>query len=442
MTNLAKIPDGPVDAATRPLRVAICGEVNSGKSTVANALLRARKLPDLFGTKARPFIHIRSGEDAAIKAVYSDGREETVDELTSEAAKDAQRCDIVAKSPHLEGFEFIEMPFLNERDITDEQVAQVESADLLIWTTIASQAWRLSEKTILDRCEKRPEAAILVVSRADKLRSDEDRSKLMSRMERETGDYFRNIVMMRGKDVIIDAAADDDEAWDNTGAPEILSYLQTLGEEVRGAKARAIQAVEMIAADAGQDEDEAEEDADTKTAEVVELDPSRTKSPLGALAQAVAQAKGVELTEDGDAPSKPAAPAKEVSTEVPASPDLSPQARSKLEALMPALHGCAAVGIAPLGSDDEVEFLKGSADDWPSVGEVCKAMYDADAQLDPAAAGEPLQCHMSLRHHQIMTQCYPRKGAAVFMIAPTARMNHAIARTAFQRLTKAIEQTR
>ena len=120
----------------------------------------------------------------------------------------------------------------------------------------------------------------------------------------------------------------------------------------------------------------------------------------------------------------------------------SEAARSKLAALMPALHGCDAVGIAPLGDSGEVDFLKGDAADWPEIGTACQSMYRAEAKLDPDAADEPLQSHLSLHRHQVITQSYPRRGMALFMIAPTARMNHGIARTAFSRLTKALEQVR
>ena len=191
-----------------------------------------------FGEKTRPFIHIRHGADVSVTARFAGGREEQLDAMSADVLKEAEACNLVTDADHLKGFEIVEMPFLNERDIRDDQIAFVESADLLVWTTIASQAWRLSEKTILDRCEKRPRAAVLVVSRTDKLRSDVDREKLRSRMERETADYFRSIVMMRGKDVVIDASASDDDAWIDTAAPELLQHLRGLGDEVRAAQGR------------------------------------------------------------------------------------------------------------------------------------------------------------------------------------------------------------
>ena len=270
----------------------------------------------------------------------------------------------------------------------------------------------MSEKSILDRCEKRPKAAVLVISRTDKLRSDGDREKLRSRVERETSDYFRSIVMMRGKDVVIDASAGDEDAWIDTAAPELLQKLRELGAEVRTAQADALAAMTALA-DAN-----AEAEVEPEGAKIVPLHEPAEPVPTG-LAMAMAKARAHQT---------PAASA-ESAEPVTDAPSFSGDARSRLAALMPALHGCDAVGIAPLGDDGAVEFLKGQSADWPEIGTACRSMYRAEVKLDPEAADEPLQSHMSLNRHQLITQSYPRRGLTLFMIAPTARMNHGIART-------------
>lgn len=486
MTSLAKItPDSQDDAAMKPIRVVICGEVNSGKSTVVNAILKGRVLPDLFGGKTRPFIHIRSGDADALTARYAGGKETALDAMTSDALQEAEACEFVSGADQLAGFEFIEMPFLNERTLSDDEIAFVEAADIIVWTTIASQAWRLSEKSILDRCERRPEAAVLVVSRADKLRSKADREKLLSRMERETGDYFREIVMMHGKDSIVEAAGTDAAKWETTGAPELLGHLERLSVEVREKQAAALSAVEELAEsqfDAAEDADE--EPAPVSTANVVPLArPTQVAEPvvepepvaeaepdthaeagLGALADAVAMAKGkvvAPVTVEADTPTEPEAEVEETPepvveaepieaqaveepafTEIPDEPKVPSSARAKIAELLPVMHGCSAVGFAPLGNESETEFLKGDAATWSEIGPACRNMYAADAKLDPQTAGEPILSHVTLRSHQFLTQSYPRKGVVLFMIAPTARMNHALARTAFQRLSRTLEQAR
>lgn len=466
----------------KPLRVVVCGEVNSGKSTVINALLRGRVLPDLFGAKSRPFIHVRPGDAGSITARVA-GADVPLDEMTSDALREAETCEVITEAAYLDGFEIIEMPFLNERDITQDQIAFVEAADLLVWTTIASQAWRLSEKTILDRCEKRPSAAVLVVSRCDKLRSDEDRGKLLGRMERETGDYFREIVMMHGKDTIIEAAATDDAAWETTAAPVLLGHLRTLAVDVREAKAAALAAVQALAAQQG----DADDAAGLPSAEIVQLNAAKPEvNRLSALERAVQIAASPQPVAETaaepafepepepepkpepeteakaeapvDAPSHsgspefvsvrgtgtplPQIPARAAFAAIPKTPQISASVRQQIAAVLPAIHGCTAIGFAPLDAAEDVEFLMGEPDDWPEIGAACRAMYEAEARLDTEGEGVPIQSHMTLHDHQVLMKSYPRKGVALFFIARTARMNHALARTAFERLTRTVDQAR
>ncbi|MEM9317982.1 MAG: dynamin family protein [Pseudomonadota bacterium] len=423
MTRAVKIPaEASPETDQTPVRVVLCGEVNSGKSTVLNALMRGPVLPDLFGTKERPFIHVRTGDTAAQVVHGRDGSESTHDGLSDAVLQAAESCEIIGTSEHLAGLEIVEMPFLNERDITDEQIAYVESADIIIWTTIASQAWRLSEKTILDRCENRSSLAIMVVSRGDKLRSDEDREKLMGRLERETGDYFRDIVMMHGKDTLIAAAAEDDEAWETTAAPVLLTYLREMAEEVRDAKASALAAMVSLTSEAMDDGE--------MTAEIVQLKPDPETETLEAQPQEdSAFAVIAEIPED-DAP---------IEEKAENSPLLPAKARTALEELLPALHGCTAVGLVALDGNDEVEFLRGSEEDWAELGAACISMHLAAKEIEPAATQEPLLSHMALKSHQFIMQSFPRKKALMFMLASSARMNHGIARTAFSRLVRAYE---
>lgn len=454
MTVVAQFdPHAEGDGAPSTIRVVVCGEVNSGKSTLINALLRGRVLPDLFGTKARPFIHVRPGDRAQTQACYADGSETSCDELTSEVLREAASCNITRDAAHLAGLEIIEMPYLNERDITDEQIAFVESADVLVWMTIASQAWRLSEKTILDRCEKRPKAAVLVVSRADKLRSDDDRAKLLGRLERETEDYFRSIVLLRGKDTTIDAAGSDDEAWNLTAAPELAAHLGRLAAEVRTSKVAAVAALEDLVNSADDEEDMSGE-IGMGSADIVPINAAAsdwvedTSAGATIVVDDVAEEPETREPETAVAPARPpmAHPAQiEASSDEVALPEgavLSTSAQAAMTALLPALHGCDAVGVVALDDAAQLQFLKGSDADWPAIGSACHSLVSAGLKLDTTVQNEPFAAHIALRGHHFILQTSPRKKAILFMLAPVARMNHGIARTAFTRLARSLEQSR
>jgi len=176
------------DSASDVVRIVICGEVNSGKSTVLNGLLRQNVLPDFFGAAVRPYILVTQGETAKCGILRDGGEEEEVETFEGCDFSDSSMCMVVSDRDHLSGFEIVEVPYLNEKQIPDDMVDLISSADILIWTTIASQAWRLSEKTILDKLENRPKRSVLAVSRADKLRNDADRARMRERLARETPD--------------------------------------------------------------------------------------------------------------------------------------------------------------------------------------------------------------------------------------------------------------
>ena len=62
-----------VDGNTRPLRIAVCGEVSSGKSTILNTLLRAPVLPDNIGRSSRPIIQVCHRAAPGAEVLRSDG---------------------------------------------------------------------------------------------------------------------------------------------------------------------------------------------------------------------------------------------------------------------------------------------------------------------------------------------------------------------------------
>ncbi len=217
-----------VKATSRPLfKIVICGEVNSGKSTVLNAVLRGRYLPDNIGQTARPLISARYRDRPGADVHFADGQSETLDD-TSDPARllGAEQVRLWSDVPQIDGFEFIELPLTTAEDVTDDEVDVVRSADALIWVTIASQAWRLTEKSILARFgDAVPERSLIVVSRADKLRNKTDSEKLRGRVERETSEQFDACVFLNGANRTIDAATTTSDKWTQSGAVEILERL-------------------------------------------------------------------------------------------------------------------------------------------------------------------------------------------------------------------------
>ncbi|MCL4066643.1 hypothetical protein M3484_08670 [Pseudomonas sp. GX19020] len=211
-----------------PLRVVICGEVSAGKSTVMNALMRDQMLPDNIGQSARPVLVAGWREIPGIEASGRDGREiRAALPGTPELFHGADFIRLWLDQPHLSGIELIELPMTRAEELTGAQIDLVQSADVMIWVTIGSQAWRLTEKAIVEALgETRPDRSILIVSRGDKLRSDKDRGRLMERMERETAALFGHRFFLFGDRRKIAASAGSEADWQATGGAPLAALLR------------------------------------------------------------------------------------------------------------------------------------------------------------------------------------------------------------------------
>ena len=225
--------DATMPVAETVTRVAICGEVSAGKSTVLNALLRAPMLSDNLGATSRPTVILRHGPRNWAVVRFADGNALEMPTLPAPAElRDAVQIELWSTLPHLKGYEFVEVPLTAADELTAEQEALVASCQIMVWVTIASQAWRLTEQTLLDRLgEAVPDRRILAVSRADKLASAADRGRVQARVVRETHGIFEAFVFVDGGRAIL-AKAGDDDAWVQTSAPELLDTLNEIREEL------------------------------------------------------------------------------------------------------------------------------------------------------------------------------------------------------------------
>ncbi|PIE08254.1 MAG: hypothetical protein CSA74_03510 [Rhodobacterales bacterium] len=210
-------------------RIVICGEVSSGKSTVLNALMRRRLLPDNIGAPTRPAISVRWQRHPVVATTFPDGTSCKVEPGDMNALRGAERIVIGSSAAHLRPYELIELPMTTADELGDEHFETVKSADLLLWVTIASQAWRLTERCILDELSRvRPKYGILALSRADKLRHESDRDKLKERLRAETGDYFDAMHFVQGTRPLLEKSCHSRKAWKKTGAAGILENAKEI----------------------------------------------------------------------------------------------------------------------------------------------------------------------------------------------------------------------
>jgi hypothetical protein len=180
-------------ATARP-RVIVLGEANAGKTSVANLLLAAAVLPDSVVANTRRPLVLHYAEAVGVTAVA--GRETIALPIGQIAtAPRLDRIDIGLPNPRLGAFDLMDTPGLSSSAQLD--ALNLCSSDMLIWCTVASQAWKDSERRLwMSAPERRRRDAVLVATHRDALRDQHDLRKVRARLAAETQDLFRAIVFV------------------------------------------------------------------------------------------------------------------------------------------------------------------------------------------------------------------------------------------------------
>ena len=385
-----------------PVRVAICGEVNAGKSTVINTLLRDNLIPDGLGRSSRPVIEVRPADAASVEVHHPDGRIEEARRLErSTTAGGAAKVVLGQTGEHLKGFEFIEVPLTRAEEVTDADRQLIASCDVMIWVTIASQAWRLTEKTLVEALgDSRPPLGILAVTRADKLRNDADRDRLRTRVVSETEALFCTCILINGARRLIANSRDNDKDWKATSGQDLLDALHDLGRQVQ---ARA--------ADATPEACEPAAEPDGKgPAKVLSLTDFRV----------IGTGAAPDAPGDGD-------DARDVTTDHP------------LRKMADTYFGASAIGIAPALAQAPVTVLSGDADRCDETARACMAFQQA---LSAALSFTGTECTveavaLTTKAGDLLCQNVTEKRDTLFLLAESNRMSPGIARTALARLSHA-----
>jgi hypothetical protein len=197
-------------AATRPMRIGILGEANSGKSSLANLIAGTSALP------AHPVVNskfpalLKYAAKPYVTAIYEGGQRITLPVWKDAAAvvasiqESAGNASLPANGTAAYGdVKLIEVGLpcdaLRSIEVLDIPAGRRGSPglpmDAAIWTTVATQAWRETERT---QWTKLPEAirtrSLLAVKFCDLAEGGEKSLKrLQARLETSAKPYFRGI---------------------------------------------------------------------------------------------------------------------------------------------------------------------------------------------------------------------------------------------------------
>jgi hypothetical protein len=220
-------------------RVILVGESNVGKTSIANLLLDQAVLPDSVVANTRRPVLLHHSAKIGIVGVVPRGR---IDLISGHAdatdIADVERLEVGLPSARLVKFDLIDTPGITAT--RELEPLELRPSDVLLWCTIATQAWKASERALwLSLPARHRRLAILVATHRDGLRGEEDVSKVTGRLAIETEGCFRAIVF-------VGAAADDDAAETRAGS-SILELDQRIDESLAAIAQRRCRAAYRIA---------------------------------------------------------------------------------------------------------------------------------------------------------------------------------------------------
>jgi small GTP-binding protein len=171
---------------SQPIRLAIVGEFNAGKSTFINALLGADVAPTGVLPTTATLHHLRYAQDPIARIHLGTSAGKTVERIVplgelravlktmaqAETSTDAvDRVDILAPLPFLTRVEILDTPGFNAPDARHAEAARraFAEADVIVWLLDGAQAMKASERAILDEARRAGLPIQFLVNKADRL---------------------------------------------------------------------------------------------------------------------------------------------------------------------------------------------------------------------------------------------------------------------------------
>lgn len=227
--------DHLLDWYTSKPTYAVMGEYSAGKSTLLNLLLDQQALPTKVTATNLPPVWITYSDTPSCVGLRPDGSLEEVD--LNNTGEDIREQYIVLRlgvtADRLKDADIIDTPGISDPKLAKGALSFLgEYVDFVLWLSAANQAWRQTEKMAWTSFpETLRDNSVLVLTRADKMRSAIDLAKVVKRCVTETDHLFREIIPLQTTKAAAVDHADrtdaEDGAWCVTGGATIEVALAT-----------------------------------------------------------------------------------------------------------------------------------------------------------------------------------------------------------------------
>jgi hypothetical protein len=228
-----------------PLRIAIVGEFNSGKSSLANLLARTESLPTAVVSNTRIPTLLYHAREPEIWAADERRKRQWLRADHRALPASIFRLEVGLPTRRLRTMEVLDLPGLADPRLNGPAVDIAEhGVHAVLWCTMSTQAWKESERIAWGRLPARLRArGLLVSTHADLLHGPGDADKLLHRLRGEARGVFQDVVLVSTLDALAAFRGQRQgpvrDAWEATGAHALEGALERLLLNLRDQRAEA-----------------------------------------------------------------------------------------------------------------------------------------------------------------------------------------------------------